>query len=130
MNRLALTLSALAALVAASITFAAPASGLQGTFTSTITGMAPPLDGKWTLRLLAGRKFQTLRNGKLVVSGNGPRTSARITFTDTGGSYACTGKQKTGLYTWKLSGKALTLKPVSDPCSGRRTILTSRLARS
>jgi hypothetical protein len=127
---LSLTLFPVAALAAASLALAAPALSLQGTFTSTIRGKAPPLDGKWTLRLLPGTKFQTLRNAKIVVSGRGARTSTRITFTDAGGPYACAGNQKTGVYTWKLTGKVLTLKPVSDLCSGRRTILTSHLTRS
>ena len=130
MKPLSLTLFAIAALAAASFALAAPTSALQGSFTSTIKGKAPPLDGKWTLRLLPGTKFQTLRNGKVVVSGSGARTPTRITFTDAGGPYACAGNQKTGVYTWKLTGKVLTLKPVSDRCSGRRAILTSRLTRS
>jgi hypothetical protein len=127
---LPLTLFTIAALAAASLAVAEPASALKGTFASTISGKAPPLDGKWTLRLLPGTKFQTLRNGKVVVSGSGARTSTRITFTDAAGPYACAGTQKTGVYSWKLTGKVLTLKPVRDSCGGRRTILTSRLTRT
>jgi hypothetical protein len=120
--------------VAAGVLAAAASAGygnplVTGSFRTTITGKAPPLNGTWTLRLKANGRFETLRNGRVVVRGLGAATAGRLALTDQSGSYACTGTQRVGVYTYKLSGRLLTLKATADRCAGRRAILTAKPLR-
>src|SRR5919109_3199097 len=98
---------------------------LRGTFVTTISGKAPPLNGRWTLKL-DPPKFQTLRNGKVVIRGVAVATRGKMTLTDVSGSYACSGVERVGVYTYTLKAGKLTLKAVLDRCSGRKTVLTAR----
>jgi hypothetical protein len=98
---------------------------LTGTFTRKITGKAPPVNGVWALRLKANGKFEMRRNGVVVVRGLGAATRGKLALTDQSGTYACRGAERVGAYTYKFKRKTLTLKAVLDPCSGRKTILTS-----
>jgi hypothetical protein len=53
----------------------------------------------------------------------------RTTFHDLAGPFACRGAQATGVYSWRLVGRRLTLTAVREPCSGRKTILTKPFTR-
>jgi hypothetical protein len=125
-------LLAIAAAAVLLVPAASAATPPAGTFSTTISGqMNAQLNGRWQLRLLAGSRYAVLRNGVAVVRGAGTRTARRLTFKDTAGPAACRGGDATGVYSWKLSGKSLTLTAVSDSCTGRRAVLTSHaLVRS
>ena len=113
-------------------TAAAAGSGnplVTGSFVTRITGKAPALNGNWTLRLKATGRFETLRNGKVVVRGIGAAAAGKLAITDQSGSYACKGIQRAGVYNYTLRGRILTLKAVADLCQGRRTILTAKPLR-
>jgi len=118
-----LTVSAVA-LVAAACALGA-ASSLTGTFVTKIAGKSAALNGSWTLKLLPAAKFQTLRNGKVVVSGDFEAASGTLQFIDRTGPYACKGGSATGIYDYRLAGKSLILKPIAEFCAGRKTILTT-----
>jgi hypothetical protein len=98
---------------------------LTGTFTRKITGKAPPFNGTWALQLKTKGKFEMRRNGVVVVRGLGAATRGKLALTDQSGAYACRGAERVGAYTYTFKGKTLRLKAVLDPCSGRKTILTS-----
>jgi len=101
-----------------------------GTYVSKITAQGPALNGTWKLKLTttfapAGR-FQMSRNGAIVVNGVSAITGNKLTLVDQSGKLACKGTQQTGIYTFKLKGKTLTLKTVFDSCAARQVVLTSR----
>jgi hypothetical protein len=120
-----LALAAAAALVVA-VPAASAAAPPTGSFSTTIAGqMNMQLNGSWQLRLLPGSRYAVVKDGAVVVRGTGARTAKRLTFRDTGGPAACRGAGSTGVYTWKLAGRTLTLAAVSDTCTGRRAVLTT-----
>jgi hypothetical protein len=98
---------------------------LTGTFTKSITGKTPPLNGRWSLVLKQNGKFETKRNGVTVVRGLAVAAKGKLALTDQSGSYACKGLERAGTYTYKLVGRTLTLKALLDPCSGRKTVMTT-----
>jgi hypothetical protein len=105
---------------------ASAAPPLTGTYKVTIAGQAPPLNGTWQIKLLPAGAVDIVRNGHVVVVGRAVVTSSRITFSDHSGSYSCPPPDATGRYTYKLSGKRLTFKPIADKCAGRKLILTTK----
>jgi hypothetical protein len=118
-----LAASTVALVVAASALGAA--SSLTGTFVTKIAGKSAALNGTWTLKLLPAGKFQTLRNGKVVVSGDFAAPSGTLQLIDKTGPYACKGGSATGIYDYKVAGKSLVLKPIAEFCVPRKTILTT-----
>lgn len=108
------------------VTAAVASAALTGTYKTTISGKTAALNGKWQIKFATGNKANVSRNGKVVIKTAVKVTGSKIKFTDSSGSYACTGAQKSGSYTFKVSGKKLTFKVVSDKCSGRKSVLTSK----
>jgi hypothetical protein len=95
-----------------------------GVYQTKITGAKPAvLNGTWRLSLNAPG-FAITKNLTTAVAGTIAIAGNKITFTDIAGPLRCTGGQVKGTYTWSLKGKALTLKPVSEKCAGRKLVLT------
>jgi outer membrane protein assembly factor BamB len=105
---------------------ASTAPPLTGTYKVTIAGQAPPLDGTWQLKFLPAGAVNILRNGHVVVVGRAVVAGGRVTFSDRSGSYACPPPDATGRYTYKLTGRRLTFRPIADKCTGRKLILTTK----
>lgn len=130
-----ITLGAALVALAAAIVTAAPAVGSPAAsigphvYSTTIAGAKPAvLDGTW--RLTVNRKsFSVAKGAALAVAGRAQVAGNRITFHDLNGPFACRGAQATGVYSWRVSGKRLTLTAVREPCAGRKTILTKPFTR-
>ena len=124
-----ITLGAVATAVALAAVTAAPATGSAAAigphvYSTKIVGATPAvLDGTWRLTVNR-RSFSVAKGAMLAVSGTARIVGNRITFHDLGGPFSCRGAQATGVYSWRVSGKRLTLTAVREPCTGRRTILT------
>lgn len=130
MRRITLgTALAAIALVAATATAAPaersrPAALGPHVYSTRIVGAKPAvLNGTWRLTVNR-RSFSVARGTMLAVSGTARIVGNRITFHDLDGPFSCRGAQATGVYSWRVSGKRLTLTAVREPCAGRRTILT------
>jgi len=127
MKRTTLVLAGLAvAAVTAEPVLGSPASAIAPhAYVARITGAKPAvLNGTWRLTLTT-YTFTVNKGAAAAVSGRVRIAGTRITFHDLGGPFACRGAQATGVYSWRVVGKRLTLTAVSEPCAGRRTILTS-----
>jgi hypothetical protein len=129
------TLGAVATAVALAAVTAAPATGSPAAsigphvYSTKIVGATPAvLDGTWRLTVNR-RSFSVAKGAMLAVSGTARIVGNRITFHDLGGPFSCRGAQATGVYSWRVSGKRLTLTAVREPCTGRRTILTKPFTR-
>jgi hypothetical protein len=128
MRRFALGALLTAALVVGVPTAPAPASRAASigphVYSTRIAGAKPAvLNGTW--RLTVNRKsFSVARGTTFAVSGTARVVGNRITIHDVDGPFACRGAQATGVYSWRIKGKHLTLTAVREPCAGRRTILT------
>jgi hypothetical protein len=126
-----LTLGALAALVLGATTVAAtPAVAARAAsigphvYSTKVAGATPAvLNGTWRLTINR-RSFSVARGTALAVSGSARIVGNRITFHDLAGPFSCRGAQATAVYSWRITGKRLTLSAVREPCAGRRTILT------
>ena len=93
-------------------------------YSTKIAGATPAvLNGTWRLTVNR-RSFSVARGAMLAVSGTARIVGSRITFHDLTGPFSCRGAQATAVYSWRVSGKRLTLTAVREPCAGRRTILT------
>ena len=124
----------LAATLLAAVT-AAPAVGSRAAsigphvYSTKIVGAKPALlDGTWRLTVNR-RSFSVAKGTMFAVSGTARIVGNRITFHDLGGPFSCRGAQATGVYSWRVSGKRLTLTDVREPCTGRKTILTKPFTR-
>jgi hypothetical protein len=105
---------------------AAPtATILTGTFQKRISKKAPPLNGTWKLKLKQDGTFELARNGVIVVRGVAAGVSGRLAIGDQRGPYRCKGRERAATYTYTLRGKVLTLRPVLEPCLGRKLVLTT-----
>jgi hypothetical protein len=98
---------------------------LTGTFQKKISKKAPPLNGTWKLKLKQDGTFELSRNGVIVVRGVAAGVSGRLAIGDRSGSYRCTGRERAATYTYTLRGKVLTLRPVLEPCLGRKSVLAT-----
>lgn len=98
---------------------------LTGTFQKRISKKAPPLNGAWKLKLKQDGTFELSRNGVVVVRGVAAGVSGRLAIGDRSGPFKCTGAQRAAVYMYTLRGQTLTLKPVIEPCAGRRSVLTT-----
>jgi hypothetical protein len=90
----------------------------------------PALDGTWVLKFTPGH-YLAVWDGKPEVQGIYSIKGNVITIHDTGGPAKCSG---TGKYhfRFKLRGKRLIFKKISDPapgCAGRVDVLKSRFTR-
>lgn len=108
--------------------FTSTAFALSGSFRATISGKATPFNARWEVRFVSPTKMNVLRNGRRVSVVKVAARGNRLTLTDLSGSYACTGSQKTGTYTYAYqpASKRLTFTVVADRCSGRKVVLTSK----
>jgi hypothetical protein len=98
-------------------------------YSTKITGAAPAvLNGTWRLTVRQ-TTYAVTKGSSLAVSGSARIAGNRITFHDLAGPFACRGAQATGVYTWRIVGKSLTLTAVKEPCAGRKTVLTKRFTR-
>ena len=124
-----ITLGAVATTVALAAVAATPATGSAAAigphvYSTKIVGAKPAvLNGTWRLTVNR-RSFSVARGTMLAVSGTARIVGNRITFHDLDGPFSCRGAQATGVYSWRVSGKRLTLTAFREPCAGRRTILT------
>jgi len=129
-----ITLGAVATAVALAAVAAAPATGSAAAigphvYSTKIVGATPAvLDGTWRLTVNR-RSFSVAKGTMFAVSGTARIVGNRITFHDLGGPFSCRGAQATGVYSWRVSGKRLTLTAVREPCTGRKTILTKPFTR-
>jgi hypothetical protein len=122
MKRLAVTITAVSALALCTAAFAG--SPLSGTYNTTI-GKGPlggKLAGAWSLTFSSPNYTVSYKGAKVVV-GTYTTSGGKLTFNDKSGKLACPGK---GVYSYKLNGRSLTFKVVSDKspaCAGRRGVL-------
>jgi len=129
-----ITLGAVATTVALAAVAATPATGSAAAigphvYSTKIVGATPAvLDGTWRLTVNR-RSFSVAKGTMFAVSGTARIVGNRITFHDLGGPFSCRGAQATGVYSWRVSGKRLTLTAVREPCAGRKTILTKPFTR-
>lgn len=125
MKRITLAAALVVAAAVAAPTFAAPAASIAPHVWSTkITGASPAvLNGTWHLTV-KGRSFAVTKGVSLAVGGSAKVAGNRITFHDLDGPFACKGTQATGVYRWQVNATRLTMSAVSEPCAGRKTILT------
>jgi hypothetical protein len=77
------------------------------------------LKGTWVLDFAKTGKYTITENGAVVVRGHFTSTS-RIYLSNESGPRAC---PEFGVYAWKRTGKTLKFTKVSDPCTGRATVL-------
>jgi hypothetical protein len=124
-----LATASLAVAVAALPAAAAGANPLAGTGwrASLTTG---PVAGSWGLRFASAAGFAITRQtggaASTVVRGGYRVSGTTITFGDTAGPLECPARQRTGRYRFRLTGggRFLSFTRVTDPCLGRRTVLT------
>lgn len=114
---------------------AAPAPGLLGTFTVTLSERDFPATapqetrrtsvGTWALAFHEGNHFVVTHNGRQVVEGPYRVRANEVMFaTGESGPYAC---NTPATYAWQLSNGQLTFTPVGqDTCQGRVLAITSR----
>jgi hypothetical protein len=120
---------AFAAVLAAAALGAPSAAIAPHAYVARISGAKPAvLNGTWRLTLTTST-FAVNKGATPAVSGRVRIAGSRITFHDLGGPFACRGAQATGVYSWRVTGKRLTLTAVREPCAGRKTILTRPFTR-
>jgi hypothetical protein len=117
MKRLAVGVTLIAALALPSVLLAAGGLPL-GKYTANVKTPAA-LKGTWVLNFMKGGKYVITDNGAVVVRGHFTSTS-RIYLSKETGPAAC---PQLGVYGWKRTGKTLKFTKVSDPCSGRSSVL-------
>ena len=121
---LAVVALVIAALAASSVTRAA--SGLTGTYTTTLKSPAD-LKGRWVLTFARGGSYTVQLNGQLVARGKHTSTAKTITLDREQGSQ-CAGA---GTYAWKKSGKTMTFarKRETSSCQARALVLGHRFTQ-
>jgi hypothetical protein len=101
-------------------TAAALALPIKGTYTTTVSG------SKWTISIAPSGRYGIYNTGRKLVTGSVRVTGKRVAFVDQGGPRACRGAVAVGIYRWQLTRGLLTLTPLSERCSGRRVVLSTR----
>jgi hypothetical protein len=76
-------------------------------------------DGNGIFRLLNDADHAVLVEGSYAIAGG------EIRLTDRSGPYACTGEKARATYRWSVSGGALVLAKIADPCDERSGDLTA-----
>ena len=128
MKRIAAAIGVLGALLVCAAALAA--TSVNGTYTATL-GSGPlkgAVKGTWTLNF-ASPKYTVAYNGSVSAKGSYSLSGNKITFSDKSGPRACPGK---GVYTYKLNGRILTFKKVSDSnakCAGRSAVLAGTFTK-
>lgn len=118
-----------AAIVVAGSAYAAGTPIAPHAYVARIAGAKPAvLNGTWRLSLTT-YTFTVNKGVTAAVSGRVRIVGNRITFHDLGGPFACRGAQATGVYSWRVVGKRLSLTAVREACAGRKTILTKPFTR-
>ncbi|MGH2936114.1 MAG: hypothetical protein ACRDL2_16605 [Gaiellaceae bacterium] len=103
---------------------------LAGTWSATIAAApSAQFDGVWKLRFSTNGAYVISKAGQKLVVGKATFKGATVTFHDLSGPASCAGVQAVGSYRWTITGRKLKLKPVREPCSGRRFVLTRTFAR-
>jgi hypothetical protein len=111
---------------------------LSGVFTVTITrgdippGLAggPALAGLWNVSFSGDGSFSLARQdvGE-VVTGSFEAAAATLTFNEWSGLVGCdiaADSGETATYAWRQTDDRLTLTPITDSCTERLTLLTTR----
>ena len=129
MKKIAITAALIAAAVGVTpATSAAPTLGPHA-WVAKVSGSTPLLNATWGLAFRAPT-YDVTRNGGLAVAGTARIVGNKVTFHDLSGSFACRGAtQVSGSYTWRILGKKLTFKRVSDACLGRSSVLSHTFTR-
>ncbi|HEX4036238.1 MAG TPA: hypothetical protein VHX66_17485 [Solirubrobacteraceae bacterium] len=128
MKRLAATIALVSALALATVALAG--SPLSGTYNTTI-GKGPlggKVAGAWSLAFSSPNYTVSYKGAKVAV-GTYTTGGGKVTFSDKSGKLACPGK---GVYSYKLNGRSLTFKAVSDKnaaCAGRRAVLAGTFTK-
>lgn len=122
----------------------AATNDLAGEWATSVFGpQVPPelgnganLIGRWKITLNQDMTYTMAREDiGVLVSGTYKLDGNHVSFTDTGGVQSCANPQAgtvnaqnaaTGVYAWKRSGDALTLKRSSDQCGVRSLLLTAQ----
>ena len=122
--RLALVVAVAAVAAASSVALAA--SGLVGTYSTTVKSPAQ-LKGKWAIAFAKGGSYAVTLNGETVARGRYTSTASTVTLDRERGS-ACTGA---GTYSWKRSGKTMTFikKREAASCQARALVLSHRFTQ-
>jgi hypothetical protein len=121
------TVVAVTTLSLALVSVAIAASTLVGSFKTKISGQTPAtLNATWIVSFKSSHKYAIARNGAVVVRGRDTISGEKLTFGHETGPMACLGSQAAATYHWSLKGSKLTLKPVSETCSPRKIVLTTK----
>jgi len=103
---------------------------LAGGWSATISGApSAQFNGVWKLHFASGGSYVISKAGQTLVAGKATFKGTTVTFHDVSGPASCIGMQAIGSYTWAITGSKLRLKPVREPCAGRRFVLTRMFAR-
>ena len=103
---------------------------LAGGWSTTISAApSAQFDGVWKLRFAASGSYVISKAGQTLVTGKATFNGKTVTFHDSSGPASCVGAQAVGSYTWTLAGRKLRLKPVREPCAGRRLVLARTFAQ-
>jgi hypothetical protein len=115
---------AIAMLAVSSVALAA--SGLAGTYSTTVKSPAQ-LKGKWAITFAKGGSYTVTWNAETVARGKYTSTATTITLDRERGS-GCTGA---GTYAWKKSGRTVTFtkKRESASCQARALVLSHRFTQ-
>jgi hypothetical protein len=115
---------AIAMLAVSSVALAA--SGLAGTYSTTVKSPAQ-LKGKWAITFAKGGSYTVTWNSETVARGKYTSTATTITLDRERGS-GCTGA---GTYAWKKSGRTVTFtkKRESASCQARALVLSHRFTQ-
>jgi len=109
--------------VLAALAIAVPVP-LAGTWTATISGApSAQFNGAWKLGFSAGGSYFVAKGSQKLVLGKATFAGATVTFHDLSGPASCLGMQAIGSYNWAVAGGKLRLKPLREPCAGRKFVL-------
>ena len=116
--------------IAVLVAVAGTAVPLAGGWSTKISGApSAQFNGVWKLRFAADGSYVISKAGQRLVLGKATFKGATVTFRDTSGPASCIGMEAIGSYRWTLTGSTLLLKPMREPCAGRRFVLARTFAR-
>jgi hypothetical protein len=109
---------------------AVAAGGPTGNYATTIKGdksLHGALNGRWVLSFAKAGTYTVADNGKIVIHGRFTTTGSTVGFGHETGPASC---PTPGRYTFKLTGRTLRLKRISDVCPGRMGVLAHALTKT
>ena len=109
---------------------AVAAGGLSGSYATTIKGdksLHGSLNGRWVLSFAKAGTYTVADNGKIVIRGRFTTTGSTVGFGHETGPASC---PTPGRYSFKLTGRTLRLKRLSDACTGRIGVLGHPLTKT